>query len=162
MAAKNKLTPLEAGAHAPDFRLPYLTGGETSLRQILEHGPALLAFFKVSCPVCQLAFPFLERMHKPGRLPVYGISQNGARETREFADRYGSSFAILLDLESTGFPASNAYGLTNVPTMYLVERDGSIAQTIHGWNKQEMTALAATNGVALIRPDENVPEWKAG
>lgn len=163
MASTNKLIPLEAGARAPEFRLPYLTGGETSLSDILAHGPALLAFFKVSCPVCQLAFPFLERLHKPGRLPIYGISQNNPRDTRDFVQRYGLTFAILLDLESTGFPVSNAYGLTNVPTMFLVERDGSIAQTIHGWNKRQMNSLGETmNGVELIRQDENVAEWKAG
>ena len=162
MGAKHKLIPLEAGAHAPGFHLPRLEGGETSLAEIRAAGPALLAFFKISCPVCQLAFPFFERLHKPGTLPIYGISQNNARDTREFAKRYGVTFPMLLDLESTGFPVSNAYGLTNVPTLFLVEPVGSIAKTIHGWNKQEMAALGATNGVSVFRPGENVPEWKTG
>jgi peroxiredoxin len=139
-----------------------LDGGETSLAEIVAAGPGLLAFFKISCPVCQLAFPFLERLHHPGRLPVYGISQNNARDTRDFAKRYGVSFPVLLDLESNGFPISNAYGLTNVPTLYLIERDGSVAQTIHGWNKRQMTALGATIGVSVLRPEDKVPEWKAG
>jgi len=162
VGTKNKLIPLEAGAHAPTFQLPRLEGGETSLAAITAVGPALLAFFKISCPVCQLAFPFLERLHQPGKLPVYGISQNNARDTREFAKRYGVTFPMLLDLESTGFPVSNAYGLTNVPTLFLVEPVGSIAKTIHGWNKQEMAALGATNGVSVFRPEDNAPEWKAG
>lgn len=162
MGTRNELIPLEAGAHAPAFQLPRLEGGETSLAEIAAAGPALLAFFKISCPVCQLAFPFLERLHQPGTLPVYGISQNNARDTREFAKRYGITFPVLLDLESSGFPVSTEYGLTNVPTLFLVEPDGTIAQTIHGWNKQKMAALSATNGVSLFRPEDNVPEWKAG
>jgi cytochrome c biogenesis protein CcmG, thiol:disulfide interchange protein DsbE len=162
VGTKNKLIPLEAGAHAPAFQLTRLEGGETSLSEITPAGPALLAFFKISCPVCQLAFPFLERLHQPGKLPVYGISQNNARDTREFAKRYGLTFPMLLDLESSGFPVSNAYGLTNVPTLFLVEPSGSIAQTIHGWNKQKMAALGATIGVSVFRPEDNVPEWKAG
>jgi peroxiredoxin len=162
VATKNKLTPLEAGVRAPQFRLPRLDGGETSLEEIVAAGPALLAFFKISCPVCQLSFPFLERLHHPGRLPVYGISQNNARDIHDFAKRYGVTFPVMLDLESAGFPVSNAYGLTNVPTLYLVERDGSIAQTIHGWNRNQMAALGATSGVTIFRPGENVPEWKAG
>lgn len=162
MGSKKNLTPLEAGARAPEFRLPRLDGSETSLAEIAAGGPALLAFFKTSCPVCQLAFPFLERLHRPGKLPVYGISQNEASETRDFATRFGVTFPILLDLESTGFPVSDAYGLTNVPTLFLIERDGSIAQTIHGWNKQRISALGAANGVRVIHPEDNVPEWKAG
>jgi peroxiredoxin len=162
LATQNKLTPLEAGAHAPEFRLPRLDGGEISLDEIKANGPALLAFYKTSCPVCQLALPFIERLHQAGKLPIYGISQNDAADTREFAKRYGLTFPMLLDLESKRFPVSNAYGLTNVPTMFLVERDGTIGQTIHGWNKQQVAALGASNGVAVIRPDDNVPEWKAG
>jgi peroxiredoxin len=162
LGSKTNLTPLAAGARAPEFRLPLLGGGEKSLPEILTQGPVLLAFFKISCPVCQLAFPFFERLSQPGRLAVYGVSQNDARDTHEFAKRYGVTFPILLDLESTGFPVSNAYGLTNVPTAFLVERDGAIARTIDGWNKQRMSALGATNGVALFQPGDNVPEWKAG
>ena len=162
MGTKQKLIPLEAGALAPTFQLPRPEGGAKSLAEITAAGPALLAFFKVSCPVCQLAFPFLERLHQPGTRPVYGISQNNARDTREFAKRYGATFPMLLDLESAGFPVSNAYGLTNVPTLFLIEPDGSIAQTIHGWNKQQMAALGATIGVSVFHHEDNVPEWKAG
>jgi peroxiredoxin len=162
VGTRSRLIPLEAGADAPSFQLPRLEGGETSLAESTAAGPALLAFFKISCPVCQLAFPFLERLHKPGTLTVYGISQNNARDTREFAKRYGVTFPVLLDLESNGFPASNAYGLTSVPTLFLVEPGGAIAQTIHGWDKQKMSALGATNGVSVFRPEDNVPEWKAG
>ena len=157
-----KRTPLEAGARAPQFTLPGLDGGEVSLAQITANGPALLAFFKVSCPICQLAFPFLERLNQPGAIPVYGISQNGAEDTRSFARHLGLAFPMLLDLEGTGYPVSNVFGITNVPTMFLVEPDGSISQTIHGWDKQQMLKLGARNNIAIIRPDDRVPEYKPG
>ncbi len=156
------ITPLEAGARAPEFRLPQLDGGDVGLAEIISKGPALLVFFKISCPVCQLAFPFFERLSQMGSLPVYGISQNNARDTREFARRFGVHFPTLLDAESARFPVSNDYGLTNVPTAYLIDRDGSIAQTIHGWNKRQMAELGAAGGAVLFRQGENVPEWKAG
>jgi peroxiredoxin len=162
LGTKTDRRPLESGARAPEFRLPLLDGGHLSLAEIVAGGPALLVFFKISCPVCQLAFPFFERLHQPGKLPVYGISQNEAADTRDFARRYAATVPMLLDLRGTGFPVSNAYGLTNVPTAFLIERDGSIAQTIHGWNKRQMTELGAIHGVGVIRPGDNVPEWKAG
>jgi len=49
---------LAVGAHAPDFRMKDLNGQTQSLKDILGRGPALLAFYKVSCPVCQYTFPF--------------------------------------------------------------------------------------------------------
>jgi peroxiredoxin len=152
----------EVGALAPGFRLPRLDGADLSLAEIIAQGPALLAFFKVSCPVCQLTFPFLERLHQAGALPVFGISQNKPPDTRAFAQRYRTTFPMLLDSEAGGYTASNAYGISSVPTMFLIERDGSIAQTILGWNRQEIAALGATAGVSMFRPEDRVPEWKAG
>jgi len=156
----------EVGSRAPEFRLPRVTsgdiGGDISLAEIAAQGPALLAFFKISCPVCQFTFPFLERIHQAGTLPIYGISQNNARDTRDFAKRLLTTFPMLLDSEAGGFPVSNAYGISSVPTMFLIERDGSMAQVMIGWRKQEIAALGVTAGVKVIRPEDNVPEWKAG
>jgi peroxiredoxin len=145
---------VEVGARAPEFRLARLDSGDVSLAEIAADGPALLAFFKVSCPVCQLTFPFLERVHQAGALPV--------RDTRTFAARYRTTLPMLLDDEKSGFPVSNAYGISSVPTIFLIERDGSVAQIMLGWRKQEMAALSPAAGVSVIRPEDNVPEWKAG
>src|SRR3974377_1386860 len=105
MAARHQHRLLTAGSPAPDFHLPNLTGGEAALRELIANGPALLAFFKVSCPVCQLTFPFLERIHKAGGLAVYGVSQNSARDTREFNREFGVTFPTLLDPEDKGYVA---------------------------------------------------------
>jgi peroxiredoxin len=122
----------------------------------------LLAFFKVTCPICQLAFPFLERLHLAGTLPIYGISQNDDDDTREFNQEFGVTFPTLLDTEERGFAVSNAFGISSVPTVFLIGRDGMITRVIEGWLKKEMEWLGATAGAMLFRPGENVPEWKAG
>ena len=44
---------LDTGVMAPDFTLPTIDGEQVSLKEALQKGPVLLAFFKVSCPVCQ-------------------------------------------------------------------------------------------------------------
>ena len=106
MAARRQPKLLEAGTRAPDFRLEMLPGGEITLAEILAGGPALLAFFKISCPICQLTFPFLERIHAAAALRIFGISQNDAAETREFNREFGVTFPTLLDSEERGFPAS--------------------------------------------------------
>lgn len=162
MALGRRRALLAAGSRAPEFRLPRLDGGEASLQEILANGPVLLAFFKVSCPVCQFAFPFLERIHSPASLAVYGISQNGADETRKFNRNFGITFPVLLDEEDNGFAISNAYGISTVPTLFLVERDGSIATVTEGWSKAEIARLAATSGVNPFLENDYVPEWKAG
>ena len=158
-----KKSPLpQPGTHAPEFRLARLEGGEVALADLLAEGPAALAFFKVSCPVCQMTLPFLDRIHAAGGLRVYGISQNDAEDTREFAQHYGLRFPMLLDSEDDRFPASNAYGISHVPTTFLVEPDGTVARVVEGWIKQDILWLGARVGVNPIAADDNVPEWKAG
>jgi len=132
------------------------------LAELTADGPVLLFFYKVTCPVCQMTAPFLERFHREGGLRVYGISQNEAGETREFLKYFGASFPTLLDSEDTGYAASNAYGISSVPTLFLVEGDGMLEQVIEGWNRIDMEALSARAGMALFRAEDNVPAWKAG
>jgi peroxiredoxin len=162
MAARRPHQLLQAGARAPEFRLPLLDGGDISLRELLTRGPALLAFFKITCPVCQMTFPFLERLHTAGTLAIYGISQNDPEDTREFNREFGVTFPTLLDAEDSGFPVSNNYGIASVPTLFLIDPAGTVTFAGEGWNKKEIAWLAGHNGVSIFRQGDNVPEWKAG
>ena len=89
---------LVPGQSAPDFSLPAMNGSQFSLHEALMQGPVVAVFFKISCPVCQLALPFLERIYRSqGRekVAIVGISQNEASDTALFVKRYGISFPIL-------------------------------------------------------------------
>lgn len=162
MSAFRQPELLQAGTRAPDFRLKRLEGGQASLQELFANGPIVLAFFKVTCPVCQFTFPFLERIQTPGTLPIYGISQHDADDTREFIQEFGITFPILLDEQDAGFPASNAYGISSVPTLFLVERDGTISHVLEGWSRKEIEWLGAKAGINAIGQEENVPSWKSG
>ncbi|MEO8371183.1 MAG: TlpA disulfide reductase family protein [Candidatus Solibacter sp.] len=162
MAARRQRQILDIGTPAPGFRLAALEGGEATLAGLTAEARVLLVFFKISCPVCQLSMPFLERLHASGGLRIYGISQNDAESTREFAEYFKVSFPILLDSEDEDFPASNEYGISSVPTMFLVEPDGVISRVLEGWNRIDMEGLGAEAGIGLFREGDNVPAWKAG
>jgi peroxiredoxin len=162
MAAWKQHRLLEPGARAPEFRLSRLDGGETMLGELATDGPALLVFFKVTCPVCQLTLPFLERIYSHGSIPIYGISQNDPGDTREFNREFGVTFPVLLDTEESAFPVSDAFGISSVPTMFLVENDGTISHVMEGWRKTEIEWLGGEAGVRPFRPSDHVPEWKAG
>lgn len=162
MWGRHKKSMPEAGEQAPSFRLKDLAGAAVSLEEILSKGPALLAFYKVSCPVCQLTFPFLERLAAGLSIQMIGISQDDLNATQGFNQRFGVTFPTLLDQSKEGYPASNAYGITNVPTLFLVEPDGRIGNVISGFSKRALEALGERVGVNPFRASENVPEWKAG
>ncbi len=162
MFGRRKKTQVEAGGPAPSFRLTRLDGSAQSLQDILSGGPVLLAFYKISCPVCQLTAPYLQRLAANTAIQVIGIPQDDASATRGFLDRFGVTFPTLLDLSSEEYPASNAYGITSVPSMFLVERDGTVGRTIRGFSKRDFEEIGARAGVSPFGPDDHVPEWKAG
>ncbi len=118
---------LTAGKTAPTFQLATTTGERLSLPEALADGPVLLAFFKVSCPTCQFTFPFLERIYQQLReqgVQIWGVVQDKAQEGARFAATYGLTFPILID--DSPYKVSRAYGLTHVPTLFLVKPDGHI------------------------------------
>jgi len=165
------MATLKTGTSAPDFTLPTTDGKKFSLRDALARGPVLAAFFKVSCPTCQYAFPFLERIYKSNgnkNVSIVGISQNEKKDTTAFLKEYGVTFPVLLDDTKT-FPASNAYGLTNVPSIFWIAEDGEIEISSVGWDRQEIEdmsrkAAEATGGRAksIFQPGESVADFRAG
>ena len=165
------MAALTAGTKAPEFELKTMDGKQFSLRDELARGPVVLAFFKVSCPVCQYAFPFLERLHKAygnKGVALVGVSQNNAKDTAAFKKEFGVTFPVLLD-PSENYPASNAYGLTNVPSIFWIGQDCEIEVSSVGWVKQEfeeiarkMAEAAATSPAIIFRPGEDVRDFQAG
>jgi peroxiredoxin len=157
---------LSAGAKAPGFTLTDLSGKQHTLGEILERGPVLLALYKISCPTCQLTLPYLERiaagsLHQ-GSLQVIGISQDDERGTQRFLKTYSLSMPALLDREEDGYRVSNAFGITHVPSLFLVETDGSISLATSGFVKRDLEAIGRRAGVEPFHAEDHVPEWKAG
>ncbi|MBZ5568316.1 MAG: TlpA family protein disulfide reductase [Acidobacteriia bacterium] len=161
------LTP---GKAAPDVSLPDMHGQHFSLRLALQHGPVALAFFKVTCPVCQYAMPFVERLYQAhqGKSRVVAISQHPKKETQAFMREYGITMPVLLD-DPERYPASNAYGLTNVPTIFLISSGGKIEISSVGWSKKDLEVInrhlsaAASRAAPTVFPrGEDVADYKAG
>jgi peroxiredoxin len=168
---QDEMTHIVAGNIAPGFSLKALDGKEYSLSALMERGPVVAAFFKISCPVCQFTFPFLERLYKRyggDGVTILGISQDDARSTTKFAKEYCITFPILIDDED-GYAVSNAYGLTNVPTIFLIETDGSVKVSCMGFDKKDLETIAAELAerkkislAPLFRTDEVIPANKPG
>jgi peroxiredoxin len=162
---------LTAGVQAPDIQLSFIDGTRFSLDDALKQGPVVAAFFKVSCPVCQLAFPYVERIFKayqgPGKFTLVGVSQDGASDTQAFNREFGVTFPVLVD--SKGYPVSNAYGLTNVPTIFLISPQREIEASIVSWSREEMEdlnkRLAKISGLPaaqIFTVADQVPVFKPG
>ena len=166
------MAALKPGTTAPEIVLPSLNGeGKISLSDERRRGPVVAAFFKVSCPVCQFTFPYLERIHRAygnSNVSLIGVSQNNSEESRDFAGQYKLTFPIALD-DTKKYPASNAYGLTTVPSIFLISSEGKVEMISVGWDKKDIEELnrrvaQASNSkpIPVFKPGEQVPDFKAG
>lgn len=161
---------IKAGTPAPAFTLTDGDGKTHSLSDALSNGPVLAAFFKVGCPVCQFTFPFLQRIYEAygnSQISIWGISQDNPADTRRFLNEFGVKFPALIDAQ--GYKVSNQYGLTNVPSIFLIESGGKIRTASIGFTKRDLESIASeiaqASGKAaqpLFRPGEKVPDHRPG
>ena len=165
------MAALTVGAKAPEFELKTLDGKKFSLSDELARGPVVAAFFKVSCPTCQYALPFLERLYKAyakNGVALVGISQNDTKETATFNQQFGITFPVLLD-DTHSYPVSNAYGLTNVPSIFWIAQDGEIEVSSVGWVKadfeqinRKMAETGKIPAASVFKAGEDVRDFRAG
>jgi peroxiredoxin len=164
------MSALTTGKSAPAISLTTTSGQKVTLADALLKGPVLAAFFKVNCPTCQFTLPFLQRIYEKygaKHFTLWGISQNDAADSREFNQEFGIRFPILLD--DAGFPVSNRYGLTNVPSLFLIAADGTIQVSSVGFAKADIEQIGAEAARAssmaaapVFKPGEVVPQYKPG
>ena len=120
---------------------------------------ALLVFFETDCPTCQLALPYLNALSKDNG-QVIGISQDDQRSTTQFVQQMGINYPVELDRE---LQLSKAFNPQSVPTFYLMDEDGTVAQSLVGFDKAGLNQLAQAFGHEPIAPaSDGAPAWKPG
>jgi peroxiredoxin len=162
---------IETGTRAPDFSLTD-AGGDTSysLSEALERGPAIIGIYKSSCQASKTMFPMLERIRQAypeESLTILGVSQDSPNVTRSFTRRTGVSFPMLVETE--GYPVSSAYDIGATPTVYLIDRDGTVVWQGLGFQKpaiEELNAAVAkllgTEPVDILEGADDIPAWVPG
>lgn len=160
---------LTQGQTAPPFSLQGIDGHsyEFTAKKIPL---CLLTFFKNTCPTCQLSVPYLEKIYKyysEKGLTLWGIEQDHPEQSRQFGKDYRLTFPILPDVKP--YPVSNAYGISVVPTVFLVDFSGQVIFTSTAFVKKELSALSEEIGrrlntapLTVFAPGDTAPPIKPG
>jgi len=103
------------GDTAPEFRLPNVRGGYTSLSELLKRGPVVLSFYRGGwCPFCNLEFKALHDklsdMQALGATLV-GISPETLVVSRQTVENHQLRFDVLSDESNR---VARDYGLVMV------------------------------------------------
>jgi hypothetical protein len=134
---------------------------------VLDDGPRVLVFFKVTCSTTHLAAPAIERLGRayPGR--VVGVGQDPEPALGGFAEEYGVTLPLVPDLEP--YVASDAYGIASAPTAVAIGVDGAVIDVAESWDRDAWNRLSATfaaeTGVepaTVSEPGDGLPAFKPG
>ena len=126
--------PLDSGAPAPDFAYPTLEGDTIALSD-LRGEVVLLNIWATWCPPCVREMPSMQRLYEmlgdQGlRIVAVSVDAPGALgDVRTFVHEYGLEFDILLN---PGGGIQDTYGVTGMPTTWLIDRDGRIRRKVLG------------------------------
>jgi peroxiredoxin len=118
------------GSLAPDFELRDLDGKTVRLADFRGKNPIFLNFWASWCPACQQEAPANARLHqrlgaKGLRFMAVSVDQGAttADEVGKFVEKFRVGFVPLLDPEHR---VLDLYGVTGIPTTFLIDRKGVI------------------------------------
>jgi peroxiredoxin len=130
-------------------------------------GPTVLFFYKVTCPVCQMAAVPVSRFGQAYPERITGIGQDPPEKLAEFDRTYGLGFPVIADLPP--YDLSSAYGIQAVPTTFLVGADGLIADVVESWDRdglnrlsKEMATAIGAEFAQISDPGDGLPPFRPG
>ncbi|KAA0956380.1 TlpA family protein disulfide reductase [Planococcus sp. ANT_H30] len=128
-------TGLSLGAKAPDFTLIDQHGQTVQLSDY-RGKKVILNFWATWCPPCRAEMPHMQQFHEnnlDGDVEILAVNlteqDNGEQAIRSFIDEFGLTFTMPMD--ETGSVAQT-YQIRTVPTTYILNTKGEIAQKIIG------------------------------
>jgi len=140
--------PAMEGRSAPAFSLTSLDGKKRSLDQYRGR-VVLLDFWATWCAPCRKELPHVEALYRrygKDQLVVFAINTSEARgKVEDFIRTSGYSFPVLLDTDGS---VMSSYGVTSIPQIFVIDREGKIAVHLIGLRSEDsLLAALASAGV---------------
>ncbi len=129
---------LRIGSTLPATVIPGIEGSAVRIPDAFRGKVAVLHFWQIGCSSCKLEMPAMDRLYKNYRdkgLAVVAVNVGQKKEVvKSFASELGVSYPILIDAEGKN---AAAYGVTDVPRTYIIDRRGIVRFRIFGGATQE-------------------------
>jgi len=119
---------VKAGDAAPDFKLMGLDGKEVSLAS-LKGKVVLLDFWATWCGPCKAAMPTMQKLHDEyASKGVVILGVNTWEQKADAAKDYMASKKFTYGCLLKGDDLATAYGISGIPTLVIIGKDGTIVE----------------------------------
>lgn len=148
---------LPVGSPGPAWKLPLADGsGERLALEDLAGKVVVLDFWSTGCAPCRRQLPELKtlwRQLKPRGVVVVGVTTGGEtlEEVREFGRAHRLDYPVVLDERGA---VAAAYEVRSLPTLYVLDRRGTITAAHNGF--WPVTDIAAAVNEALAGAGDHV------
>jgi len=142
---------VNVGDAAPDFKLTNLEGKEVTLAS-LKGKVVLLDFWATWCGPCKAAMPTIQKIsedYKGKDVVVLGVNtwEQKADAAKEYIAKKKYTYGCLLK----GDELAKAYGISGIPTLVILGKDGKVASTEVGLSDESGAALRKAIDAALAK-----------
>jgi hypothetical protein len=152
---------------APDLLVTGIDPDPVTLGALTAAGPALLLFVNEDCPTSALAMrslgPFCREWEQTG-LTCTVIFEDPLEIAIRVARRCGWAGRVVA--QPPPYQTSRSYGLTSVPSLFLIDAGRRIVGQVTGWDQPAIAGMieqaAARLGASLSAPPATEPVRKPG
>jgi hypothetical protein len=107
-----------------------------------------------------MAAPKVQALAESG-VRVVAVGEDAPAEIRSYADRHGQKVTTLS--ETAPYPASDAFGIDTVPTLFRVDEDGIVGDAVVSWDRDAWNRFAeAAGGAAVSEEGDGLPPFRPG
>lgn len=146
-AAMKRLEDEDQERNEINFTLTDLDGHAWTLKD-LKGKVVMLNFWATWCPPCRKEMPDLEALYKqfePQGLVILGISDDDPEKVREFVQKQGTTYPVLLD---PGSKVNELLHIQGIPKTFVYDREGKIvAQSIDMRTRGQFLEMLGRAGV---------------
>jgi thiol-disulfide isomerase/thioredoxin len=128
------------GTYAEDFALQTLYGDPFRLAD-LRGKVIVLDFWATWCQPCRVELPVLEKLRAEfaESARFYGVDAEDPTAVKAFVASNRYEMPVLVD---SGREVNHRYGVSGIPTLFVIDRDGVIRQRLLGTRSEEALRAA--------------------
>jgi peroxiredoxin/outer membrane lipoprotein-sorting protein len=118
------------GSRAASFALKTLEGEPVALEQT-RGKVVVLDFWATWCPPCREELPYIEKLREEfaGQVQFYGVNNEDSGTVKNFLKNHKYELPVLMDAKRQ---VDRQYGVSAIPTMFIIDKQGVIRQHFIG------------------------------